>query len=177
MSNKRDKSRHLPDHLKIQIGKFVQDEKKAGRKVVLTHVKAHFGVSYEQVRNAIRQYNAGELKTATKREKVDRKALQEAEQLLPDQIIEMQLALCLRELHSKKKLPTADRIALLDKLTDIRRQWQQIGLQSRIKRIDEEVILAILRKFLPNVTKDEAAAIYEEALENIKFPKSKKKGQ
>jgi len=165
IQKRRIKALALPKSLRIKIAKY----KQANPEVKYWAVAETFGCTYEQARHSCLQYQAGEL-TGRKPRYTKRKAVADiVKEKDVDSIMKQQLHYCLGQLDTDKNMMVAERVPLLDKLISARKNIQHIEIEGHMNRTDADVVIAIIRRFMPNASTDEAIKIIREETERCKI--------
>ena len=129
----------------------------------LTQIARFFNCTYNQVIFAMKQYHAGDLnrtKPRAKGEKVE-KLMQENN---PETMLEAQFHMAIAQVQSDKKMAADTRVALLEKLFNMRKVIQSMKLERHVKKVDSDILAIVVRKFVPHASEDDIIAIYKEAL-------------
>jgi hypothetical protein len=89
------------------------------------------------------------------------------------EVMKSQLQLCAGILETDQKLAVASRVKILYQMARIRQFLQSVDLEAHIKRADAEIIVRIIRRFLPDASNDDAIKIYNEEIVKWKLEKGK----
>lgn len=162
--SRKPKAKQLSFSLKQKIGIYKERNPRAS----IRFIAELFGVTYNQARRAITQWQRGELRKTKPRTKL--KKIEEIRaELTPDETLERQFHFAVAQLESTANLAADERIRLLESLFSMRKILQNIRLESHIKRTDAGVIKEIVRKYEPNASDDDVIKIYLEAVERWKL--------
>lgn len=151
----------LSRNKQLLIGKYHEANPEASKK----EIQLHFGCTYNQVIHAINNFLSGKLHRKPVVMQQSKRAEARQKKFTPEQMLENQFHLAIASLDIDTKLQTDERIALLEKLVNMRKRFQSMQLESHIKRTDAALLAIIVRKFKPEATDDDVVKIYKEALE------------
>lgn len=87
------------------------------------------------------------------------------------ELLNNQLALILAQLECDDAMPVMARVQALNTATRVKRLLQSMTLQHHLKRLDADIIAAIIRRYNPNVSDTEIIEIYNEELANLRAGK------
>lgn len=87
------------------------------------------------------------------------------------ELLNNQLALILTQLECDDAMPVMARVQALNTATRVKRLLQSMTLQHHLKRLDADIIAAIIRRYNPNVSDTEIIEIYNEELANLRAGK------
>jgi transposase-like protein len=152
----------LPHSRRMAIAKWKEKHPEDSTRIIADR----FDVTTEQVRNAVRQYQAGTLHK-TPRRQPRKRASEVKESLSADEIFQDQYHTSLASLAASKEIPVDERIKHLGSLAFIRKTISQISLQAHLKRVDAEVIVALVHRFDASLTEQEIIKIYMECLHMV----------
>lgn len=127
----------------------------------------HFNCTVDQARSAIKGWQSGELKRS--RPRVKAKSVEVAKEKDADSLLDSQFHHSIAQLEADIKTPASERIAMLEKLTVIRKTLQQVSLQTHIKKADAIVFAAVVRRFKPDASDEDIIKIYHEIVAELKL--------
>lgn len=149
---KKVKAHKLPASTQIAIGKL----KEKSPKLTFVAIAAQFNVTYDQARDAVRRYQAGEL--------VDRRGKRIRGKVSGD-IEGTFRQLCDRAvsaLYADNEITAIELVSLLEKMGGILKANQQMSLQGHLKRTDAGLIAALIRRYAPDATDEDVIKVYHE---------------
>jgi len=139
------------------IGKYKEKYPNA----TIGEIAGKYNCTYNQARNAIDQYNDGQLNRERPKKPDVSKILASNS---GEELFQKQYNLSLAWLEKDETMPAGERIMLLDKLAGINKTLQQISLQNHLKRTDAELIARIVRRYEPEASDEQIIKIYHEEL-------------
>jgi hypothetical protein len=157
------KARKLSSELRKRIGIF----KNKNPNATFREAADKFGVTYDQARTAVQMYNDG-LLTQRMPRRVQRAAVKIANDKTFDEILTDEFRTCVAAMQADNNMPVETRVALLDRVTEIRRRVRAMNLEAHLKRGDADIIAAIVRRFEPDADDERVIAIYREEVELLK---------
>lgn len=153
--------------LKMQLStrRRIGEYKKKHPNATIGEIAKRFNCTYNQARNAIKQYDAGMFNR-------DRPPKKDLSNILKnnttEELLKKQYDKALAQLEVDDGIMAADRISYLDKLANINKSLQQVSLQNHLKRADAEVIARIIRRYEPEADDARIIAVYREEMERWK---------
>lgn len=155
----------LSDSKKLKIGKYAEANPEASKK----EIQLKFGCTYNQVIYAIKAFQSGKLHRKPLAMKESRKAHAMMDKFSAEELILKQFHLAAASLNCDETMNTDERVAALDKLVNMQKKYKSMDLQSHMNRLDSDILLIIIRRFMPDASDDDALKIYKEALETWKL--------
>lgn len=133
-----------------------------------------FGITRAQARYILRQEQEGRLANVKipglgRRTKSSIQLRHDADTMDVDAVLEQQLRLCLAELNAMTSMILPERIERLQQLVAMRRSLLQMRLQSHLRRLDADIIAALIRRYDPDATDADIVRIYHETTELLRY--------
>jgi hypothetical protein len=167
MSTKPKKRTFLSKELAKKIAIWKSNHPEA----TLADLAKKFSVKEHQARYALQKHAEGsELLRGTKKGQHLAAQMMQSENDDLD-VMKTQLQLCAGILETDQRLKITKRVDLLYKMSRIRQFLQSVDLEAHIKRADAEIIVRIIRRFMPEASNDDAIKIYNEELAKWKVEK------
>lgn len=121
----------------------------------ITTIAEMFGVTRAQAAYYIKQYDEGKLTKSKPR--VRKRKVEELKDVQTDDLFERQVRVILESLESDDKLDPETRASILEKTA-------RMSLGTHLRRADAEIIIRIIRRFIPDASEMECIKIYKEEL-------------
>lgn len=153
------RARALPKSTKIRIGKFYAKN----QDFTFDELAVRFQCTYQQARRAAHEYASGALNGPKYRTRRAVQAL--ALQKPAEDVLQEQYHVCAAQLAAQTDIPLSERVSLMDRLVSVKKQLQNMRLQSHMRRADASVIMVMVRRFKPEWTEDQIIAFYSECRE------------
>ena len=163
MGTIRIKAPQMPISKRQKIGKYKEKFPNA----TANEIAAEFNVTTNQVRSAVKAYQAGDLRRTKPRPK--KVSIEKAMETPADKLLENQYHVAAAQLETETNIPADERIGLLKDLFAMRKLLQQVRLESHIKRVDAVVFAALVRKFKPEAVDEDIISIYHELINELKL--------
>ncbi|HVZ40937.1 MAG TPA: hypothetical protein VHI13_16775 [Candidatus Kapabacteria bacterium] len=174
---RRPKSHTLPSSTRALIAQKYLRLRERGASVSYESMARAMNVSVAQVRKAVEDYRAGRLRGArpskprrqpSARDLVTAKEADVAAALESisesDERFEEEYRLLVIDIAADRTLSTADRVQLMYKLTQVRLTMQRVSIGDHLHSLDAEVLLRLVRRFVPSATTDDVIKIIREVL-------------
>lgn len=153
------KAPNLSKAKRVKIGKY----KEANPNASYVEIANLLNVTYDQARSAHHDYKAGKL--TRKIPKAKSAGFVYDKNADPTSIYTDLINQTIQEIYQSKDMDVGERVMLLEKITNIRKNLQAVALESHIKRFDVGLIANIMRRLNPALTDEDILLIYKEEFE------------